>query len=269
MINGTIYKITCLATQKCYIGQTQQSVELRWQCHITGNGSKPLYNAIEKHGFEMFRFETLHEGITCREELNRLEIALIAEHGAYESGYNRHIGGQDEFRYSEVWEHSDEICRLYTEDLKPLQKIADMFDTNKVMIRAILEANGIERRDNKSHVWEHAEEICRLYTIENKSSIQIAETYDVHTDTIRNILESNGIRRKPTGRHITQKTWQYQSEICYLYTIEMKPLERIAKQFGTNHMQIKRVLKANGIKFRKYSPRKRAINQQLTFDFEM
>ena len=267
MINGTIYKITCLATQKCYIGQTHQSVELRWQCHITGNGSKPLYNAIQKHGFEMFRFETLHEGITCREELNRLEIALIAAHDAYKDGYNRHPGGQDEFRYSEAWEHSDEICRLYTDDLKSLQKIADQYSTSTPTILVILEANGIERRD-KSYAWEHSNQICALYADRNKTLREISEIYGVSAYLIMGILESNGIGRKPR-RHKTHKTWQYQSEICYLYTVEIKSFERIAKQFDTNPIQIRRVLKANGINLRKYSPRKSAINQQLTFDFEM
>lgn len=268
MINGTIYKITCLATQKCYIGQTYQPVQKRWECHIKGFGSKALFNAIETHGVEMFRFEILHEGITCREVLNRLEITLIAEHGAYESGYNRHIGGQDEFRYSEAWEHSDEICRLYAQKRKPLRELAEWYDTSTSTIQSILESNGIERRD-KSEAWEHTKQICALYVDRNKPLREISEIYGVSERSIINILEANGIGRRPAARHKTHKTWQYESEICCLYTVEIKSLRRIAEQFGTNQMQIRRILKANGIKFRKYSPRKRVVNQQLTLDFEM
>ena len=261
MRNGIIYKITCMVDKKCYIGQTYQPIKLRWQDHIKGRGSKSLYNAIKKHSVEMFKFEILHERITCREVLNRLEIALIEAHNAYTDGYNEARGGQDEFRYSEAWEHSDEICRLYRDDLQSIRQLAKIFGTSYTTIRVILESKGVQRR-KKSHGWEHAQEICNLYTQENKSMVEISEKYDISLDTIRKILVAYRIKLRPANRPKSHEIWKHQSEICRLYTIEMQSYEKIAKQFGTYKNQIKRILMANDIKLRSYSPRKRASNQQ-------
>ena len=267
MIQGTIYKITCLVNGKCYIGQTYQPIQQRWNDHIRGQGSKALYKAIQKHGLEMFKFKVLHKEIACREVLNILEISLIAAHNAYPEGYNEHRGGQDEFRYSEAWEHAHEICRLYTEERAPLRQLAERFDTSTPTIQAVLKVKGVERRI-KSDAWKHAQEIYSLYVNQSKTSYEIADIYNTSDKTIIRILKSYGMEIRGS-KHRKHKTWQYESEICYLYTVEMKSLERIAKQFNTNPMQIRRILKANDIEFRKYSPRKRAVNEQLTLDFEM
>ena len=88
---------------------------------------------------------------------HNIEIALIEAHDSYRNGYNQHPGGQDEYRYSDAWEHAEAICRLYREELMPVRRIADQFRTTKGTILAILEANGIERRD-KSDAWEHAQQ---------------------------------------------------------------------------------------------------------------
>ena len=268
MLNGIIYKITCMVDKNCYIGQTYQPIEMRWQSHKTGRGSKPLYDAIQKHGLEMFKFEILHEGITCREELNRLEIALIEAHNAYTDGYNEDWGGQDEFRYSEAWEHSDEICRLYRDDLQSLRQLAKQFETSYGTIKVILKSKGVQRR-KKSHGWEHAQEICNLYTQENKSMVEISEKYEISPSTVKKILVAYRIKLKPANRDKNHELWKHQSEICRLYTIEKQSYVRIGKQFGTCKNQIKRILMANDIKLRSYSPRKRASNQQLVLDLKI
>ena len=268
MIKGTIYKITCLVNGKCYIGQTFQPVEARWDQHIKGNGSKGIYNAIQKHGVEMLKFEILHQGITCRDMLNKLEIALIAAHKAYTEGYNDHRGGQDEYRYSEIWEYADEICRLYTEELLSLDEIAHRYDTNKTLIHAILKANNINRRD-KSHAWEHAGEICRLYTIEKKALREIAKTYNVNENTICRILRENQIAIRNRGGSRKEKgVWIHSTEICRLYTQDLVSQQKIADIFSTNPMQIRRILQGCGVELRKYSPRKSPNSYQLHIDFE-
>ena len=266
MIKGTIYKITCLVNGKCYIEQTFQPVETRWDTHIRGSGSKGIYNAIEKHGINMFKFEILHQGITCRDMLNKLEITLIAAHNAYTEGYNDHRGGQDEYRCSEVWEHADEICRLYTEELLSLDEIAHRYDTNRVMIQQILKAGDIKRRE-KSHAWEYADEICRLYTTEKKSLKQIANIYGVSDKTIHRILKINNVRTRKTGRH-KEHLWQHSKEICRLYTKDLLSYQKIADRFSTNHIQIRRILQGCGVELRKYSPRNTPNSYQLRIDFE-
>ena len=179
-------------------------------------------------------------GITCREVLNRLEIVLIEAHSAYTDGYNEDRGGQDEFRYSEAWEHSDEICRLYRNDLHTIRQLAKQFGTSHSTIRVILESQRVQRR-KKSHGWEHAQEIYNLYTQEKKSMVEISEKYDISSITVSRILASYKIKIK-SGRPKNHEIWEHQSEICRLYTIEMLSYEKIAKQFGTNKNQIRRIL---------------------------
>ena len=267
MIKGTIYKITCLIDGLCYIGQTFQSVEARWNDHIKGWGSKALYDAIQEHGIEMFKFETLHQGITCRDVLNSLEIALIAAHNAYTEGYNEHRGGQDEYRCSQAWEHADEICRLYDEERMSLRELAEQYNASHSTIQAILRVNDIECR-NKSYAWEHSQEICHLYTKRSKTLVQIAEMYDVSERLIAGILEVNEINRKPASRHKKHRTWQHSKEICRLYTKDLLSYQKIAERFSTNPIQIRRILLECGVKMRKYSPRKSPNEYQLRMDFE-
>ena len=270
MIKGTIYKITCLVDGLCYIGQTFQPVEARWNDHIKGWGSKALYDAIQEHGIEMFKFEILHQGITCRDVLNSLEIALIAAHNAYTAGYNEHRGGQDEYRYSQAWEHSDEICRLYDEGRMSLRKLAERYDTSTPTIQAILEINNVKRRGEhrgKSDIWQHAQEICRLYTKEKKPSTEIAKIYSIDPKTIRRILEANNVKRRSKGKHGIN-LWQHSKEICRLYTKDLLSYQKIADRFSTNHIQIRRILQGCGVELRKYSPRKSPNEYQLRMDFE-
>ena len=250
---GYIYKITNTVNGKCYIGQTFHAVEKRWHAHKTGRGSKAVYKAIQMCGLEAFTFEVLHDGITDRDVLNVLEIALIKAHDSYRNGYNRHTGGQDEYRYSDAWKHTEEICHLYHEELTSMQRIAEQFSTTKNTILAILEANGIERRD-KSHAWDHAQEICHLYTKENKSTLAIADLFGVADKTINKILRKNGISMKDNNRHKGQ-IWEHTDEICRLYTEELLSCQKIADRLGTSRMQVRRILQDCGIELRKYSPR--------------
>ena len=262
---GSIYKIMNLMNRKCYIGQTFHPIEKRWHAHKTGKGSKAVYGAIQMYGLEAFTCEVLHDGITDRGVLNVLEIALIEAHDAYRNGYNQHPGGQDEYRYSDAWEHAETICRLYREELMPVQRIADQFSTAKGTILAILEANGIERRD-KSYAWEHAQQICHLYTKRNKSTLAIADLFDVSRKTIDNILRKNGINMRDKNRRKGQ-IWEHTDEICRLYTEELLSHQKIADRFGTSRMQIRRILEDCGIELRKYSPRNRPNSYQLRLDF--
>lgn len=266
MKNGIIYKITCIANGKCYIGQTFQPIEQRWAGHKRGNGNIPLYDDIRKYGLEMFKFEILHEGIDCPDVLNEIETLLIASHNSIKKGYNR-SRKQGGHLLSDVWEHANEICRLYTIEKKSLARIASQFDTSKVMIMRILEVNQIKRRE-KSQAWEHSEEICRLYTEELKSLAEIANIFEVSEKTISNILKKHNIKMRP--RKQLDKLWEHQNEICRVYTVEMKTTGEIAEMYDTNRMQIHRILKANNIKtkYRGRPKRQRIVKRKKKIPVE-
>ena len=96
-----IYRFTNLVNGKVYIGQTKNRVEDRKRDHILAahKGVKsPLCAAIRKYGEENFKFEVIATAAS-EQELNDLEVILIAEHKSYirdpgSNGYNQTRGGK-------------------------------------------------------------------------------------------------------------------------------------------------------------------------------
>jgi hypothetical protein len=102
-----IYVITNSVTGKIYIGQhkgnnlkkylqmklSQAVYELKRKGK---GGSSHLFNSMRKHPKEVWSIAPLFEGITTREELNRLEILLIALYDTRnpDIGYNICKGGE-------------------------------------------------------------------------------------------------------------------------------------------------------------------------------
>lgn len=86
-----IYKITCVLTGECYIGQSTD-IAKRWQehckcgCGIDAPAANKLYNAMQKYGIWNFSFELLS---ACpRAELNEKEKEYIKIFDSVNSGYN-------------------------------------------------------------------------------------------------------------------------------------------------------------------------------------
>lgn len=94
-----IYKVTCKANGKSYIGLTVKKVFQRWNEHVkaASQGFDILfYRAIRKHGAESFEVKTLCECVELA-EARVCERALIAAHGTYfktNKGYNLTSGGE-------------------------------------------------------------------------------------------------------------------------------------------------------------------------------
>lgn len=88
-----IYKITNKLNNKCYIGQTSESLEKRIQRHFgyqfKENDTK-FYRAIKKYGKENFYYEQIDEA-TCQKDLDDKEIYWINYFDSYKNGYNSKI----------------------------------------------------------------------------------------------------------------------------------------------------------------------------------
>jgi len=92
MSYGVIYKITNIANDKFYIGQTISPLEKRWCAHVKdAKAGKPwlMCAAIRKYGKENFSKEILAYA-DDKESLNKLEIQFIKE---LEPHYNMCKGG--------------------------------------------------------------------------------------------------------------------------------------------------------------------------------
>lgn len=90
-----IYKITCLPTDKAYIGQSVDIKE-RFKQHIKNGlsyapSSNKLYSEMQKYGCENFMFEILEE--VSRDKLNEREVYWIDFYRTKEYGLNTLKGG--------------------------------------------------------------------------------------------------------------------------------------------------------------------------------
>lgn len=94
---GFIYKITNTINNKAYIGITTKTPEERWRAHLnaikTGKGCPLLRSAVNKHGADKFKIETL---IICfDDDLYRFEKDYIKKYNTLApNGYNAHEGGE-------------------------------------------------------------------------------------------------------------------------------------------------------------------------------
>lgn len=92
-----IYKITNDINNKVYIGQTSKTLANRIMNHkssmIAGQDTH-LYRAMRKYGWEHFTFEIIHDNISSKSELNRLETYYIRKFDSVRCGYNMTDGGE-------------------------------------------------------------------------------------------------------------------------------------------------------------------------------
>lgn len=96
---GTIYKITCVETNKIYIGQTTKTIEKRLLEHFktskrTRTYKSYLYNAMNTYDKEKFIIESI-DFAESKEELNEKEIYWINKLDSRNPsiGYNIQEGG--------------------------------------------------------------------------------------------------------------------------------------------------------------------------------
>lgn len=102
-----IYKITNLINNKQYVGQTTLSLqdriynykkEVKWK-----PDSRPIIKAINKYGFDNFKFEIIKDNIKTKAELDYWEKFYISKYKTLCSynGYNIELGGNGPGKHSE------------------------------------------------------------------------------------------------------------------------------------------------------------------------
>lgn len=111
---GSIYKITNKINNKCYIGQTIQSITKRFDQHksrsLLSATNCAIHNAIKKYGIENFDIEEIYIAFDL-DSLNSSEIVLIEQFNSkYPNGYNIDIGGNN-------FQRSEETCKRISQGL--------------------------------------------------------------------------------------------------------------------------------------------------------
>ena len=120
-MKGSIYIIRNIINDKVYIGQTTQTIGIRFTNHKmasrTGEDTK-FYRAIRKHGEDKFYVQLL-ERVEIK-DLNDRERYWIKYYDSYYNGYNSTLGGDQPYRMNQeeikdLWDrgfHLAEIARI-------------------------------------------------------------------------------------------------------------------------------------------------------------
>lgn len=93
-----IYKITCLATQEVYIGQST-AISRRWATHRRElkqgvHYNKHMQRTYDKYGEDSFVYEVLEQ---CpKNKLDEREIFYINLFNSYKKGFNQNTGGSSQ-----------------------------------------------------------------------------------------------------------------------------------------------------------------------------
>lgn len=121
----TVYRITCLATNKAYIGITKKAAAIRFAEHCAdakgGKSTGALHAAITKYGTDAFVLETIAVAFSW-DAACMFERTLIAEYGTMvPTGYNMTAGGEGTVGWTppeelrEVWS-KQRAGRRWTEE---------------------------------------------------------------------------------------------------------------------------------------------------------
>jgi len=105
-----IYKITCKAEDKCYIGKTTQAFTLRWYQHFyQGHGTK-FHEAIKKYGMAGWTFEVIEIIEIPKDAPSTLRHTIILERESFwinhydsiDNGYNTVISKKERIEELEL-----------------------------------------------------------------------------------------------------------------------------------------------------------------------
>ena len=140
MINGTIYKLSFLDTNKVYVGQTVD-FNRRKRVHLrmlnNGTAAKKLQAAFDLYGEPIF--EILLDGISNQQELDKSENEAIGIYDSCNNGFNTHnlsraghtacygdLNGNSKFSNAEIVEFMQYILGNPTTRLKTAAELFDM-----------------------------------------------------------------------------------------------------------------------------------------------
>jgi group I intron endonuclease len=150
-MENLIYKCTCLANGKVYIGLTTKGLAHRISNHVRTskctNRNNMFYNAIKKHGKENFAWDVLEY---CDEgELEKREIFWIRYFDSYHNGYNSTTGGELKKEYSTVSKLKMSMGRKGQIPWNTGLKLGPLSELQKEKLRILAKINSNKNRMNQ------------------------------------------------------------------------------------------------------------------------
>lgn len=193
---GIIYIIKNNFNDKVYIGQTIQSLKLRWQEHCRKGSSKNEQNmrikkAIHKYGKENFTIKELE--ICDVKDLDIREIYYINFYNSYKNGYNSTLGGKSGTKPLKLSNIEQQNCiELYKLGFS-LRSIAKEFNVDKATIKHIIEINNENLRKSRTYKFSINERLQILEDLKYLSRKEIIEKWKISKSYLSQLI--NGKRR--------------------------------------------------------------------------
>lgn len=191
---GRIYIIRNTVNEKVYIGQTQVSIKLRFQNHLSAARRGLDYvigKAIRKYGEDKFYVELLEECTT--EELNDREKYWIAFFNSTNNkfGYNMSIGGNVVRTTNDLDEPL--VLNMFKQG-NTSTKIAKILHVHPDKIAAILKKNNIIYGVDKQRIDKVTESMTIDLYLDGYSTVDISKKFGINKSTVRRVLKRNNIK---------------------------------------------------------------------------
>lgn len=192
-MKGSIYIIRNTVNDKVYIGQTTQTIGVRFTNHKmasrTGEDTK-FYRAMRKHGEENFYPELLEQVEV--EDLNDRERYWIKYYDSYYNGYNSTLGGDQPYRIN-----YDKVVELWNSGMGIVEIAQTMEHSRDAVSRILKDMGGITTEEIHERMRKNMRSITDEQVLEqwNKGLTphQIHQQIGSTPETIKEILLKNGI----------------------------------------------------------------------------
>lgn len=275
-MKGYIYIIKNTINDKVYIGQTTQTINIRFTNHKmasrTGEDTK-FYRAMRKHGENNFYPELL-EKVEIK-DLNNRERYWINYYNSYYNGYNSTLGGDQPYRINQqkikdLWDsgmYLAEIARITNHDSNSISIILK----NVIGISE----EEIQLRGHKSLRSVTDKQVLQAWN-DGLTPHQIHQKIGSTSKTIKKILLENGITEQEWKQRISNNNRGTDPiEVLKLWKQGLC-LTEIGKQLNaTNTPTLRKQLKEQGITDKEIEKRRRTkVNKnakpvvQLTLEGE-
>ena len=241
---GFIYVITNNVNGKQYVGQTNRTVDFRFQQHqyrrTKAKYTQPIYNAFKKYGIDSFSVEEICklEGNT-KEELSELlndkEIFYIKEYNSkVPNGYNVLDGG-------DVNPTCFTVVPVYEFDTKgsliqKYESLRDFLRKNGLKGETALRQHIKEKTLYKGSFWSFNEEIdISEYKIVDNVKTKKVYQFDLKGNLLNEYISANAIDKIDIAQETVQKACRksphYSKGYIWLYknTITKEEIDNVFK----------------------------------------
>lgn len=239
---GTIYKIVNTVNNKIYVGQTINSLKVRFRQHrkFALHPDKypyPLYRAMSLYGRDMFQIIPIEQNIP-KERLDEKEKYYIEKLcSLVPNGYNISAGGGNQ-RFHPIREHEEEIINLYLNG-SLTKDIAKKFDVSNTTIINILNKHKVKLRLSSSkekHTLFNINLAIKLFN-DGLSYPKIGKIMGYNEKTVFRNLSSVGIKRNVAAP----------AEEIVNYLLSGKTRRETANFFNVHLGTITRIIKRNNL----------------------